>query len=92
MVKKATPNLYRVRNAISGLYYGTSGSGFCCSRLHSTIVDETELAILKYCYENVETEPVTVTDQFALDMQKQQFMTINKGTMKILAAKISEQL
>ena len=92
MVKKATPNLYRVRNAITQLYYGTSGSGFSSSRLHSTIVDETELAILKYCYENVETEPVTVTEQFALDMKNQQFMTINKATMKILAAKISEQI
>lgn len=92
MIKKATPNLYRVRNAITQLYYGTSGSAFSSSELESTIVDETELAILKYCYQNVETEPVDVTEEFALDMQNQQFVTMDMGTMKILASKISEQL
>jgi len=52
---------YKVYNSLTGLYYRRAEGFSCRESFGATLVDEAELAVLKYNYLNVKTELSTVS-------------------------------
>ena len=56
MNNKPFTKLFKLRNALTGLYYRRAEGFGCPESSGATLVDEAELAVVKYCYLNVEAE------------------------------------
>jgi len=61
MKNKPFTKTFKAYNSLTGLYY-RRGEGFSCPEsFGATLIDEAELAVLKYNYLNVKTELSTAS-------------------------------